>query len=189
MVVDSVPGREHGATSGAVDGGYRGRPAASRGWSRRQRSEPGAVLCQIACSCAQARYCTGMLTCCGENRWQAGNSPLHYAARHKEDALTRQLLAAGADARAKCDRGFTPLHYAAFEGAVSPGMALLERGAVVNAVNDKGYTALHVAAEHHQVRSASEALVASARRATCALQAAPITEAPRRRAVRVQTGI
>ena len=72
---------------------------------------------------------------------------------------------------------------------MSPGMALLERGAVVNAVNDKGYTALHVAAEHHQVRSASEALVASAPARDMRLEAAPITEAPRRRAVRVQTGI
>ena len=83
----------------------------------------------------------------------AGDTPLHAAAAAHRPTIVLELVAMGADVRARNRRGAEPLHYAA-DGM--PGsahwdpiaqldtvVALLEAGADPNAVDKSGVTPLH----------------------------------------------
>jgi hypothetical protein len=83
----------------------------------------------------------------------AGDTALHIAAAAYRQAIVRQLLVMGADARARNRRGAEPLHYAADGIPGSPAWnpsaqaatvaCLIEGGADPNAVDMGGVTPLH----------------------------------------------
>jgi hypothetical protein len=83
----------------------------------------------------------------------AGDTALHIAAAAYRHAIARQLIAMGADVRARNRRGAEPLHYAADGIPGSPAWnpraqaatvtALIEAGADPNAVDQGGVTPLH----------------------------------------------
>ena len=83
----------------------------------------------------------------------AGDTALHLATAAYREELARQLVALGADVRAKNRRGAEPLHYAVDGGPGSPSWDpraqaamiafLLEAGADPNAVDQGGVTPLH----------------------------------------------
>jgi len=83
----------------------------------------------------------------------AGDTALHIAAAAYQEGIARQLLAAGADVRAKNRRGAEPLHYAADgvpgSGAWNPQAqqatiaCLILAGADPNAIDSNGATPLH----------------------------------------------
>jgi hypothetical protein len=70
-------------------------------------------------------------------------------ANHIDEA--KRLLANGADANAKNDKGVTPLDYAAANNARAMAEVLLAHGAQVNAKASDGWTALHVAANNNAI--------------------------------------
>ncbi|WP_434479964.1 ankyrin repeat domain-containing protein [Gemmatimonas sp.] len=63
-----------------------------------------------------------------------GYQPLHVASEAGSAAVVKQLLAAGANARALTADGVTPLHLAAMAGVPATLTALLKAGANVNAI-------------------------------------------------------
>jgi ankyrin repeat protein len=83
----------------------------------------------------------------------AGDTALHIAAAAYREAIARELLAAGADLRARNRRGAEPLHYAVEGVPGSPTWnpaaqaatvtCLIEAGANPNAVDQGGVTPLH----------------------------------------------
>lgn len=74
-------------------------------------------------------------------------TPLHWAAYNDDLALTKLLLASGANADARTRlRGLTPLHMAAENGDAALIDALLQGGATADAANDSGTTPLMIAA-------------------------------------------
>jgi hypothetical protein len=83
----------------------------------------------------------------------AGDSALHIAAAAYRHEVVRELIAAGADVRAKNRRGAEPLHYAVDGNPVSHAWnpsaqaatvaALIEAGADPNAIDKSGVTPLH----------------------------------------------
>lgn len=83
----------------------------------------------------------------------AGHTALHVAAAAYRTGIARQLLAAGADVRARNRRGAEPLHAAAVGGPGSRTwnpeaqaaiiVCLIEAGADPNAVDKMGVTPLH----------------------------------------------
>ena len=92
-----------------------------------------------------------------------GATPLHRATTGKnaDPAAAAALLAAGADADARDERGRTPLHRAAHNPDPAVVAALLKAGADVNACAGKlygGMTPLHRAAAR---RNANPAVVAA----------------------------
>lgn len=74
------------------------------------------------------------------------NTKLTDAARTRDTAEVRKLLAQGADPNAKDKKGRTPLMEAASEGYTDTVRVLLENGADVNATDLVGWTALFWAA-------------------------------------------
>jgi ankyrin repeat protein len=72
-----------------------------------------------------------------------GQTPLHFAYRHKD--VAELLLAKGADVNAKDKNGTTPLDVAATMCQKDTVELLLAKGADVNATDNDGWTALHVA--------------------------------------------
>ena len=67
-----------------------------------------------------------------------GTTPLHWAVHHGDAAQVRQLLAAGADARAVNDYGATPMSEAAERGDADLIRQLLKAGADVESANPEG---------------------------------------------------
>jgi uncharacterized protein len=78
-----------------------------------------------------------------------GWTPLHLAAFFGFADIAADLLAAGADVKARSTNAMrnTPLHAAAAGNSVAVTRALLEHGADVNAPQEAGWTALHSAAQ------------------------------------------
>ena len=74
----------------------------------------------------------------------------------------RALLAAGADADARDDRGYAPLHFAASRNAVGATRALLDAGADAHSQDMFGYTPLHYAAMMDAAEAAHALLEAGA---------------------------
>ena len=83
----------------------------------------------------------------------AGDTALHIAAAAYQPQIARQLIAVGADVRARNRRGAEPLHYAADGAPGSPSWNphaqvaiianLIEAGANPNAVDQSGVMPLH----------------------------------------------
>ena len=79
--------------------------------------------------------------------WDAGKTPLHFAARDTTSVdVAKMLVARGAEINVKKEDGGTPLHGAAYVEVPATAKLLLENGADVNAKNSKGETPLHRAA-------------------------------------------
>ena len=78
------------------------------------------------------------------------NTKLKDAARTRDTAEIRKLLAQGADPNAKDKTGRTPLMEAASEGYTDTLRVLLENGADANATDSVGWTALFWAAFSHR---------------------------------------
>lgn len=72
----------------------------------------------------------------------AGQSPLHYAARQGEDKLIEYLLDNGAEINARDNRGRSPLSYASYREIAAK--VFIDRGAKLDSVDDEGNTALHI---------------------------------------------
>ncbi len=85
--------------------------------------------------------------------YYAGDTALHMAAAVYETEIVRQLIALGADIRAKNRRGAAPLHYAAVglpgsdtwnpDAQAATIALLIEAGADPNALDKSGVTPLH----------------------------------------------
>jgi len=78
-----------------------------------------------------------------------GWTPLHLAAFFGFPEIAADLLAAGADVKARSLNPMrnTPLHAAVAGGSIAVARALLEHGADVNAPQEAGWTPLHGAAQ------------------------------------------
>jgi uncharacterized protein len=72
-------------------------------------------------------------------------SPLHSAVAGGNVEIVRELVAVGADTRARQELGFSPLHGAAAAGSEEMVRLLLAHGADPNARNDGGKTAAEIA--------------------------------------------
>ena len=75
--------------------------------------------------------------------YQAGRTPLHYAASRREPGLLQPLLDSGALVEARDSRGRTPLIWAT---SLESFGTLRAAGADIRAQSDAGYTVLHSAA-------------------------------------------
>jgi hypothetical protein len=82
----------------------------------------------------------------------ARDTPLHQAARKGNEALVRQLIAQGANVKAKDSSGYSPLHWAAFRDRVKICEILMEAGANINSKNHFDNTPLILAAWHGRVK-------------------------------------
>ena len=106
-----------------------------------------------------AAYETGKeLLCTGaavDAKNNAGETPLHVAARRDNSWEAKDLLSNGADVHARNDAGETPLHVAAEYDASSTAEVLLRQGAAVNVRDSFGYTPLYVAMEYNASATAS----------------------------------
>ena len=79
-------------------------------------------------------------------RTQAGDTPLHWAARSNANtAVAALLLDRGADLYARDAHGQTPLHAAAITDNLAMAALLLDRGANIDARDKRGQTPLHAA--------------------------------------------
>lgn len=58
------------------------------------------------------------------NQKSLGMAPLHYAARYNRAEIVELLLANGANAKKKCDKGYTAVKYAELSGAMEALQAL-----------------------------------------------------------------
>ncbi|MFQ5495779.1 MAG: ankyrin repeat domain-containing protein, partial [Phycisphaerae bacterium] len=74
----------------------------------------------------------------------SGSGPLDV--RSKREALTRLLIAGGADVQARDGQGLSPLHWAARKGRSGMVALLLKAKAAIEAQDHKGRTPLHLAA-------------------------------------------
>jgi ankyrin repeat protein len=83
-------------------------------------------------------------------RTAAGETPLHVAAELGFVAVTRVLLAYGAEVDVYNQYGFTPLHLAVMQGYVDIASDLLAHGAKVDARGINLLTPLHLAVEYSQ---------------------------------------
>ena len=79
-----------------------------------------------------------------------GATPLHHAARGKDDCVSF-LLGCGADVEAQTQAGKTALHIAAYQGALRCAKLLVGRSAVVDVADKAGETALHKATTYDHV--------------------------------------
>jgi ankyrin repeat protein len=79
-----------------------------------------------------------------------GWTPLHLAAFFGFPDIAADLIAAGADLKARSTNALrnTPLHAAVAGNSVAVTRTLLEQGAEVNAPQESGWTALHSAAQN-----------------------------------------
>ena len=73
---------------------------------------------------------------------------LHWAARHNDTAIMKELLASGADVNAKDDIGWTPLHRAAWSDSVEAARILIANGADIKVKSKRGDTPLDTATEY-----------------------------------------
>jgi ankyrin repeat protein len=82
-----------------------------------------------------------------------GWTPLHLAAFFGFADIAADLIAAGADVKARSSNAMrnTPLHAAVAGNSVAVARTLLEQGAEVNAPQESGWTALHSAAQNGNV--------------------------------------
>lgn len=80
------------------------------------------------------------------------DTPLHQAARKGNEALVRQLIAQGANVKAKDASGYAPLHWAAFRDRVKICEILIDAGANINSKNHFDNTPLILAAWHGRVK-------------------------------------
>ncbi|MDX1384029.1 MAG: ankyrin repeat domain-containing protein, partial [Thermoanaerobaculia bacterium] len=78
----------------------------------------------------------------------AGDRSLVDAARDRDGAGVRELLAGGADVDVTGGDGATALHWAAYGDDVDVAAALLAAGAAADARNDLGVTPLALACEN-----------------------------------------
>ena len=87
-----------------------------------------------------------LLTAYSHDGW----TPLHLAAFFGATGIASDLLAAGADVKARSTNIMrnTPLHAAVAGNSLDVTRALLEHGADVNAPQEAGWTALHSAAQN-----------------------------------------
>jgi ankyrin repeat protein len=81
-----------------------------------------------------------------------GWAPLHYAAAGGDPAITRLLIARGADVNARAVAGFTPLMMAAREGQEEAVEVLLRAGADARLTNSEGLNAAQMAEQADKPR-------------------------------------
>jgi hypothetical protein len=89
-------------------------------------------------------------------------TPLHYAALGRSEAVVDLLLARGADAQAADSAGRTPMHIVAMQDDETIIAALRAGGAAVDALDGRGETPLHHAARHFNGRAIHALLAAGA---------------------------
>eukprot|EP00659_Diplonema_papillatum_P015253 gene15253-23294_t len=77
----------------------------------------------------------------------SGSTPLHFAAKARDEVLLRVLLRYKADPNVQNKHGSTPLHYAVTLGDFSCVRLLLLKGANPNIKDVTGSTPLHLASE------------------------------------------
>jgi ankyrin repeat protein len=78
---------------------------------------------------------------------QFGETPLHYAAGHRNTYVAEVLISNGADVNTKNNNGETPLHSATFWGYQNMVELLMASGADITAKNSKGQTAVDIATQ------------------------------------------
>ena len=93
-----------------------------------------------------------------EQKDDEGRTPLHWAAFGNARRVALELIARGADVRARCSFGSTPLHAAAGSNAREMALELIARGADVRAKADYGDTPLHDAAVKNALETLQELL-------------------------------
>ena len=71
-----------------------------------------------------------------------GNTPLHFAALHGHEAVTKQLIAARCIVDLEAEDGFTPLHIAAASGHAAVAKQLIAARCNVDLQDKRGYTPL-----------------------------------------------
>ena len=81
-------------------------------------------------------------------------APLHSAVAGGDEGIVADLLAHGADVKARQEVGFTPLHNAAAEGNETIIRLLLERGADRRALSDSGKTPEDIARDRGRAETA-----------------------------------
>ncbi len=92
----------------------------------------------------------------------SGLTPLHEAAWDGNTETVLELVAAGADVRARSDGDITLLHLAAWNGDTETVQALVHAGADVHARSDGGNTPLHLAVAKGQTETALALISAGA---------------------------
>ncbi|AAR83649.1 CNPV303 ankyrin repeat protein [Canarypox virus] len=83
-----------------------------------------------------------------------GSTPLHIAAKYKNNAMIKFLLERGADINVLDSKNNTPLFYSCYYGNTHISKMLIDYGAKVNLINNRGHSPLHYA-----VSSGNEELV------------------------------
>jgi NAD-dependent SIR2 family protein deacetylase/ankyrin repeat protein len=99
-----------------------------------------------------------------------GYTPLHIAAFHGNEALTKLLLANGAELNLRSRFGTTPLHIACLKGHTKIVRILLDAGADHSAEDNDGLTPLHTACSYScktNRQSVVEALLRSGADVNC----------------------
>ena len=77
-----------------------------------------------------------------------GRIALHYAAKMKDDQITKMLIQGGADVNGLDDEGVSPLHRAATMGRKVNARLLLNANANIEAIDEEGITPLRRAFEN-----------------------------------------
>ena len=90
-----------------------------------------------------------LLQATSEKFWN--QTPIHLAAEHDYDDVTRELHKFGAGLEVTCMGGFRPIHVAAFHDSLKVARLLATLNAEMNSLSEDNRTVLHIAAENSSV--------------------------------------